>query len=156
MKNLLSLHLMWWYSLRDCWGRRLSASYFTQLFGTNSHFPKAKADKKRGPLQTAILPVPKQRKETLSVNLSAWVLNNNSGCRKKAQTNKDKHFQQYCGQRQAEPPFSEDVETHTHLMNDRLSPVAKNDREKGDKECYTWVVSKRREKRAQRIFDLIF
>ena len=26
-----------------------SASYFTQLFGTNSHFPKAKADKKRGP-----------------------------------------------------------------------------------------------------------
>ena len=36
-------------SLSSLWGRPTTAStasYFTQLFGTNSHFPKAKADKK--------------------------------------------------------------------------------------------------------------
>ena len=122
-----------------------SASYFTQLFGTNSHFPKAKADKKGAHCLS------KERR------LYPWICQHECstttvGAEKKPRPTKTNIFSSTADNDKPNRLFPK-MWRHTHLMNDRLSPVAKNDREKGDKECYTWVVSKRRKKSTKNIWS---
>ena len=135
------------------WGRRgripqaSTASYFTQLFGTNSHFPKAKADKKGAHCRLLLycLCLSKERR------LYPWICQHECstttvGAEKKPRPTKTNIFSSTADNDKPNRLFPK-MWRHTHLMNDRrLSPVAKNDREKGDKECYTWVVSKKRKK----------